>query len=350
VITTSAATGVQQFGEIRIVPRTGAGPSVPRLHVPVAFVANQGNVSLASNCVPASVRVGANGGTSVCTVTAQNNAFSDTTANFTTTVNKKLKVESASGATQNRDVVTLTAAIPGQKVGTPSIAPGALFGYIPLSAFGVAPTAVGDETIINFDVPPFVYAGKSYSRLGVDSNGYVVVGGGTAEDNDCCNPAIPNPARPNNVLAPFWTDLDGTGAQGIRIVILTDGVNSWIAVEWQVNVFGTTSNRHFQVWIGIDGTEDITFAYDPGAMPGDPAGQAFVVGAENEIGTGGATITGLPTQDLRVTSSAPVPGGSVSYTVTVRGRETGDGIVTTEMSTPLVAGVTVVQSHVNVTP
>ena len=84
---------------------------------------------------------------------------------------------------------------------------------------------------------------------------------------------LPDPARPNGVLAPFWTDLDGTGAPGIFIAVLTDGVNTWIVVESRLNVFGTTSQRVFQAWIGVNGTEDITFAYDPANLPGRPAGR-----------------------------------------------------------------------------
>ena len=52
--------------------------------------------------------------------------------------------------------------------------------------------------------------------------------------------------------------------------------------------------------------------------PADPAGQDFLVGAENELGQGDMTAT-LPTADLRVTSSAPTPGGSATYSFVVRG-------------------------------
>jgi len=198
-------------------------------------------------------------------------------------------------------------------------------------------------------VPDFVYSGVTYNRVGVDSNGYIVVGGGTAEDNDCCNPLIPSPSRPNNVLAPFWTDLDGTGAPGILAAALSDGVNSWLVIEWQVNVFGTTSNRHFQVWIGLDATQDITYAYDPAALPADPE-FPFVVGAENVNGSAGDTLaTGvLPTEDLRVTSSAPTPGGSHTYTVTVKGASVGTGVVRSTMVSPAVPGTTVALSEVRV--
>jgi hypothetical protein len=234
--------------------------------------------------------------------------------------------------------------------GTPSVDPGALFGYIPLAGFGIAPIPVGDEDILNFNVPPYIYAGRTYTAAGVDSNGYLVAGGASSEDNNCCDPVIPSPARPNNELAPFWTDLDGTNDEGIRAATLTDGVDTWIVVEWQVDVFGTNSNRHFQVWLGINGTEDITYAYDPGALPGDPNGQPLVVGAENLNGSGGDTIVGLPTEDLRVTSSASTPGDSVTYTVHIQGHDVGPGTVTSEMTSPDIPGVTVVTVPVTVTP
>jgi len=343
---TSKAPTAQYFGEIRLDPQR---PGLPTLHLPVAFVPRQGAVNVTSECAPATVGLL---GASTCTVTATNNSFGETVVDLTTRTDLNLLITGANGATvkglkAERKGVTLSGAQPG----VPSIAPGTIAGaYLPLAGFGIAPTAIGDETIVNYNVPPFVYAGQTFTRIGVDSNGYIVVGGATAEDNNCCNlTQIPDPARPNNVLAPFWTDLDGTGADGLRVASLTDGVNTWIVVEWNVNVWGTTSNRHFQVWIGLDGTEDIVFAYDPAALPADP-GMPFLVGAENINGTGGQQLPPgvLPTQDLRVTSSDPMPGDSVSYTVTVRGLIPGTGKVTTEMVSPDVPGTTVVTSTVEV--
>jgi hypothetical protein len=186
---------------------------------------------------------------------------------------------------------------------TLSLVPGTIAGYVPLDALGVMPTPIGDEQIINFITPPFVYNGLTYDVIGVDSNGYVVAGGGDSADNNCCNPALPSTARPNNILAPFWTDLDGTGAPGIFLTTVTDGVNTWIVVEWRLNVFGTTSQRTFQLWIGIDGVQDIAFAY-PSPLA-NPNGQPLYVGAEVADGSTGATLGAgiLPAQDLRVTSS-----------------------------------------------
>jgi hypothetical protein len=344
---TSNAPTAQRFGEIRLDAQR---PGLPTLHLPVAFVPQQGSVSLTSDCAPGTVSLL---GTSTCTITAQNGSFADTEVDLTTTTDANLLVTGASGASvvSPHKAVRNDVTLAGARAGTPGIEPGALFGYIPLSAFGIAPVPVGDEDIVNFNTPGFVYAGETYTTLGVDSNGYLVVGGGTAEDNNCCNlTQIPDPARPNNVLAPFWTDLDGTGAPGLLVATLSDGVDTWIVVEWQVNVFGTMSNRHFQIWLGINGTEDITFAYDPAALPADPAGQPFLVGAENVAGTGGEQLPmgTLPTEDLRVVSTAPTPGASVSYTVTVRGLFPGTGRVVTEMVSPDIPGATVVSSSIEV--
>ena len=67
---------------------------------------------------------------------------------------------------------------PSANAASITIAPDSLFGYIPLSAFGVTPTPIGDDDIVNFNVPDFQWAGQTWNRIGVVSNGYVVVGGG----------------------------------------------------------------------------------------------------------------------------------------------------------------------------
>jgi hypothetical protein len=340
-ISSDAPIDAQRFGEITLEIKRGK-----TLHLPVAFVHTQGIVTLSQSCVPGSIPVGA---TSTCDVAATNQGFEPQTVSLRSSVGPRLKILSATGATLSHKVVsTGDVTLDGAHPGVPDVAAGELFGYIPLDAFGVTPEAIGDEEIINFNVPAFVYAGVTYTAIGVDSNGYVIAGGGTSEDNECCNiPTGPNPAPPNNMLAPFWTDLDGTGAPGIFATILTDGVNTWLVVEYRVNVFGTTDHRTFQVWIGVDGVEDITYAY--AAAQADPNGQGFLVGAENILGQGDMTAT-LPTADLRVTSTSPTPGESASYSFVVRGESTGTGLVTTTMTATGVPGTTIEKDTIAVTP
>ena len=211
-------------------------------------------------------------------------------------------------------LVSLTAA--RSFAGTITIGPGSSppGGYLGLSGFGILPIAgVGDETITNFNVPNFLYAGQVWNRVGVVSNGYVVVGGGVGGDVSINNTALPNPTAPNNLLAPFWTDLNPAAAGAIRIGVLTDGASNWLVVDWDhVRNFSDVTTNTFEIWIGLLGDaspiEDITFTYGP---HGNGDGGLLTIGAEDITGTVGATyyfrgggppIGSLPEGDLRVST------------------------------------------------
>jgi hypothetical protein len=195
----------QYFGRINLNQVGGSRT----LHLPVAFVKRQGDVTLEQSCDPSTIRIIA--GRSTCTVTVQNNSLSAADVQLTSTTSLGLFVTSATGATRvNAHRVTAAATIAGRQPDAPQIAPGqGPAGYLPLDAFGIAPTPIGDEQIINVDVPEFTFAGETYTRLGVTSDGYMVAGGGDADDVSFEPQTLPDPARPNGVLAPFWTDLDG---------------------------------------------------------------------------------------------------------------------------------------------
>jgi hypothetical protein len=184
-------------------------------------------------------------------------------------------------------------------------------GYLPLSLFGIPPiSGVGDDTMTNFSVPSYTYAGRTYTGLAVGSNGYVQAGSATAVSLN--NQNFPNPTDPNGVIAAFWTDLNPAAAGAVRIGTLTDGADTWIVADWEgVREFSTASNTHsFQIWIGVQGDanpgEDVSIAY--GANTGNGDGGFLTVGAENENGVlGNASyfngVGTLPTNgtQLRVT-------------------------------------------------
>jgi Subtilase family/Fibronectin type-III domain/PA domain len=340
-ISAPAAPQGQYFGRIDLEQLNGPHA----VHLPVAFFKRQGVVSLSQTCDPTTIPVAV--GTSTCDVTVQNNSLSPADVSLVSTTSANLAVTTVTGATKVNDHrVTAATTLAGRQPDAPTIAPGALFGYLPLDAFGITPIAVGDETALNFNVPAYRFAGETFNQIGVTSNGYLVAGGAVAEDVAPTPQTLPNPARPNGVLAPFWTDLDGTGAEGIFAGILTDGVSDWLVIESRLNVFGTTSGRVFQAWIGLNGVEDITFAYDPMNLPAaPPAGFGLTIGAENGEGVGGDQIAPTfpgtaPTGDLRVTSTPGAPGGSLTYSFDVRGLFPGLGIVRTDLTTPLVRGTT----------
>src|SRR5262249_52369899 len=126
----------------------------------------------------------------------------------------------------------------------------------------------------------FYYGGEPYTRIGVGSNGTLVVGGGTTADATALPQHFPDPARPNNVIAPLWTDLNPPAGGGIRIAVLTDDpthpttAHSWLVVDWgKVKNFTDATTHSFEIWIqlasGGAGTspssEEIGVEYGTGA-------------------------------------------------------------------------------------
>jgi hypothetical protein len=205
-------------------------------------------------------------------------------------------------------------------------------------------------------VPPFEYAGDVYTTIGVVSNGYAVAGGADVADIDFMPHLLPDAAPPNNEMAPFWSDLDGTDTDGIRVAQLCDTTDAcWTVVEWQVQVFGGPTIgdpqvRVFQLWLGNNGVEDVTFTYDPTNRPqAPPISYGLTIGAENLDGSFGAQIAApAPASDYRVTSAPGSPGGSTFMRVRVRGTVTGNGHVVSTMTTPAVPGTTVERATVKV--
>jgi hypothetical protein len=78
------------------------------------------------------------------------------------------------------------------------------------------------------------------------------------------------------------------------------------------------------------------------------AGGGLLVGAENAIGKGAMTKNVVPATDVRIVSSAPVPGQSASYSVVVKGVKSGGGVVTTTMTASRVPGKTIVRDGIQV--
>jgi subtilisin family serine protease len=349
----------QYFGQVELEPLFSTAPIQ---HLPVAFVAQQGGVSLTQTCDPTSI---AKGDSSTCDVTVTNDTFSDAEVAPTTSVDDHLAITGADGARvdgghASPGSVTLARKIDGDPEPVAGDSPAA-GEYRPLAQFGVQPTAVGDETIVNYNVPAFVFHDTTYTRIGVTSDGYLVAGGGEAADIKFEPQAMPDPDRPNNVLAPFWTDLNGEqgtngGGDGLRVGLLTDGTNDWVVVEWDLALFGAPSDvRSFQVWLGANGAEDISYVWNqtltatPALAPG-----VLAIGAENSGGLGGFALDTLPDASSgyaaqRVQSTDSTPGGTLSYHVTVEGRITGTGAVTTRMTAPDVPGTYVVRTDVSVT-
>jgi hypothetical protein len=322
-------------------------PHESTIRIPITVVRGTSQVPLSKSCSPLSF---AQGSGTDCTIRVTNTTFTPANVLLTDTLPNQLRMVSGSvvGATQTGnglrfDGVVAPAQPPNIAVAvTPGGSPA---GYLPLSVFGITPIGgIGDETIVNFNVPPFQYAGEVYTRVAISSNGYVVVGGGTAADNDFINQNLPDSARPNNVLAPFWTDLNPGGAGALRIGVLGDGVSSWLVVDWAgVREYSQARLASFQVWIGLNGVQDISFTY--GTIQGNGDGGFLTVGAENRFGNRGQAVyyngsgpLPIAGTELVVSSTPGSPGETRTITFSAIGRTKGDWTNCAEMTSSIFYG------------
>ena len=341
----------QYFGSIKLDPESNA----TEIFIPVAFIKTQGEVTLSNTCTPASIVTGA---TTACSVTAEN--LSPSAAN----------VDLAVTSPDDPDLAIQNVSAPGVAGGTGftfsgslggSVAPtidsidpgGSPAGFLPLSDLGVPPLAgVGDETITNLGVSNFEYGSETYGTVGMVSDGYAVIGGGDSSDVNFAPQTLPDPARPNNVVAPFWTDLNPEFGGTMSAAEVSDGTTDWVVLEWKnVSFFSTTDTASFQIWLQQGGTESVTFAYGADAPSfGDP-GSALTVGAENRSGSSGVEISpaALPNTDWTVVTSPPAAGGSVTITYDALGNVAGDHPLVAKLTSDATAGTTIEKVIIQVT-
>ena len=163
------------------------------------------------------------------------------------------------------------------------------FGYFSLASLGVAPFGCPsncDDGGVTLTVPTFRYNGQTYTSVIWSVNG-TLEPGANGTPTSASNQNLPSPTAPNNLIAPFWTDLDlGTNGDGAEwyVANLTAGASTFTVYEWtNVPQFGDPTNRYtFQVWVQRAPTDNIWFVY---AELGDVSGAT--VGLENHDGTAG---------------------------------------------------------------
>lgn len=282
-------------GEIRhagIQFRSGAH----QLYFPITIVKRDAGVVVSKTCEPDAFRVLRD--TAECSVTVENTMLEYAEVTITDRVPRNLRIINGSvegGTRLSSKKVTSTVMLnpiepPDVDVAVDNFASPA--GYLGLGNFGGSIDAgATDESITNFSVPAFEYGGELYDTIGVVSNGYVVVGGGDGADVNYINSDLPDEMQPNNVLAPFWTDLNPDAGGRVIVNLLGDGSNTWIVVEWEaVPNWGDGEPNTAQIWIGLasdaDPGEDISFTY---ASVSDGDSGWLTVGAENFAGSEGGT-------------------------------------------------------------
>lgn len=166
---------------------------------------------------------------------------------------------------------------------------GNIFGYFSLGAFGVAPFALPtncDDGAQILNVPTYTYNGASYSSVIWSVNGTIEAGTASGSATSFANQDFPDATPPNNLLAPYWRDLNACAGGNMYVTVLSAGPYSWTVYEWEdVPHFGSTDAATFQVWVRNDGSPtDVPqahFAY--GRLDNTSVGAT--VGAENDAGT-----------------------------------------------------------------
>ena len=157
---------------------------------------------------------------------------------------------------------------------------GPVFNWVDISATGT-PVASGDDTVTNVALPfTFSFYGETVSEVGIGSNGYLIMGGGSSAA--FTNAPIPDGAAPNNLVAPLWDDLDPT--ESGTIYTFYDEPNGRFIVQYDdVAKFSSPNRFTFQVILYENGT--MLFQYDEM----DVADSA-TIGLENANGSDGLQV------------------------------------------------------------
>ncbi len=357
----------QYFGRITLDPRRSDANPVT---IPVAFVKKQGVVTLTHTCAPTTFpkRKGA----AHCTASVANFGSVEANVGLTVTNLDRSRGLDFTNISAPASSIRWNDGVRWNGVLSPALAPtvdslqdvsgeGPVGGYLPLSLFkGNGVATAGDDVITNFNVPAFSYGGETYTSIGVVSNGYVVVGGGTAADAYYFPQTFPDPARPNNVVAPFWSDLNTTGGSittgnVILVNILADNAgNSWLVVDFEgVKNFGDPTTHTGEIWFKLGGPadEEVTVSYGAAnAAAGDP-GSAINWGAENRDGTSGKNLPSAPADDTewRPILSPPTAGGSATVTYDASSKRVGTYKSVAGMTSDVTPGTTQVVQTLIVT-
>lgn len=190
-----------------------------------------------------------------------------------------------------------------------ALTPDLVIGYLSLSSLGVPPFQLpsncddGGFLITGLDM---VYLGQSYDNAIWSVNGTIEPGSASGLLASASNTSLPSPTPPNNLIAPWWTDLNLCDGGNWYLAGLTDGVNDFTVFEWEnVPRFDDLDSRAtFQIWI-LDGTDLVWFAYPENAFTGDTTDGT--IGVENSDGTAGA--------QLYFDGDGTLPDGSADYVI-----------------------------------
>lgn len=206
-------------------------------------------------------------------------------------------------------------------------------GYVDLEQFGILtePDLSGTSFSARFDDfygsdAPVNFFGQEYA-LGyyVTADGFTTL---AIDQGDApgVNQTLPDPALPNNLLAPFWRDwevvYDAATNRGVTIAGIGDFVTLTEYDDVEPAPAGSTDERYdFEVYTlrqpdDAPGAYEVIFAYGEMSGPTTPS----TVGLENQDGSVGlqVDVNALPlTPGLNICFDWQLPSATIQYAVTV---------------------------------
>jgi hypothetical protein len=190
-------------------------------------------------------------------------------------------------------------------------------GYV---AAGTVLSLTGDDAVTTVTLPfPFVFHGGTYTTAKVDTNGLLSFGA-SAGANTWSNGAIPAPAWPNAVIAPFWDDLTIDASASVRTQLSGTAPNRTFAVEWRNAKLNEAPTDRVTVEAILYEDGRISFQYGTATTPAQQ-GAGATIGLETSSGSLARQYSlweAVVTSNSSVTFT-PAPTGTISGQLTTAG-------------------------------
>jgi len=157
---------------------------------------------------------------------------------------------------------------------------GPVYDWVEINGIGEDMGGGDDSNLGPFDLGfEFSYYGVPFSSIRVCTNGWLSF---TSTDTDYTNQGIPLTDEPNNLLAPFWDDMDVVS--GGHIYYYADAANQRFIVEWDaVQHYPSGNPETFQVILSAD--HSIVYQYKTVDID-----NGCTIGIENGEGTDGLQV------------------------------------------------------------
>lgn len=260
------------------------------LRFPITIVRAEPALTLDKECTPTTLDIG---NETHCNITISNNSYQDSAFILAEDLPSQLTLVEGGleGAiVESNHAFTIAGQLSGANDPSVKLEPLTLFGFQSMAELGFSPAGCpsncddGAFLVSGLDI---TYMGEHYTEGLWSVNGTFEMGTTSGVSASFFNQNLPDPAAPNNILAPWWADLNLGDGGNWYIGAVTDGERSWDVLEWEnVPRFGDPASTFtFQIWLER-GTDHITFAYGP--FCGDTS--KGTTGAENGNGSNGESL------------------------------------------------------------